>query len=446
MQKKYFIFLLLSLLLVPFISSAAPLINSVSGNLLNGQTMTVNGNGFGAKHAPSNYDYFDDYGSNWSCNTADGSCVNPAISSGISWNKLIFGTQNPCTGDCLMTQINGNSLFNIDAFKPLFSTGRSFNEWIEYYDGSSGGLPNGSLQYDFLDANEFFISYNISYNSSWPIVTSYPDTTYCPVDDKQFEVFLSISNQKVYGNWECKGKYSGKYYTLYSVMGDYAISPTCISCNNYNAYLNRTNKGLWNGRGRWQEVKVYMKMNTWTGGAPNSDGIVKIWVDGINIVDDTSVSISGTNGDKFSKLYLIANWSGGTAALNFQSGQEFNVSIDDVLINYSSIDPTGGIFPSTAAVYLSNQSNWNNGSSDKINGDSNFIRQIVGGANIGEYGFNSWSNNQLKFKINTSGLNVSNPIYLYIVNWNGEANPQGYQINATTDTVPPSAPTGLVVN
>ena len=56
-------------------------------------------------------------------------------------------------------------------------------------------------------------------------------------------------------------------------------------------------------------------------------------------------------------------------------------------------------------------------------------RQKVGGSAFGEYGFRSWSNSQFKFEVNTAGLNTSEPVYLYVTNWEGKTNSIGYQLS-----------------
>ncbi|MFC1533100.1 hypothetical protein ACFL7M_07035 [Thermodesulfobacteriota bacterium] len=423
--------------LIPVNILGQPSISTTSGNVQQSGIIMVNGTNFGEKHTPDHYDYFDDYTIDWSCDTADGSCSNPPASSGISWAKLIFGFQSPCSGDCLHTQIDGNPLFNINQQATYYSTGRSFVEWPEY-DAGPSGRPNGSLRDDFTDYDEIFILYNILYDPAWPIEGTNPD--YRPPDDKQFEVFLSSSGRKIFGNWIFNGGHFGYdplYATNYQIFGDESIGPTCPSCADNGmtsqSYPYRTETpGLdevhWDARGKWHEVKIYMKLNTWTGGSPNEDGVVKGWVDGIKIIDDESVILSSTVGDKFDYVNLIGNWSGGTDEVNFQPGEEFYVSIDDVFINFSETDPTGGIFPGVACVYISNNATWGIGPVDKLNGDSNFIRQKVGGSDPADYGFKSWNNSQLKIEVNLGSLDIYEPVYLYVTNWAGETNSDGYRL------------------
>jgi hypothetical protein len=114
------------------------------------------------------------------------------------------------------------------------------------------------------------------------------------------------------------------------------------------------------------------------------------------------------------------------------------------MFNYSSTDPTGGIFPGVATVWLSNQSTWGSGPTDIINGDSNFVRQVVGGTVDAYLGFKSWSNISLKFKVNKGSLTGST--YLYVTNWNGETNLSGFSLTGLPDTTPPAAPSGVIIS
>lgn len=401
--------------------TAPPFITGTSGTINNGETITVSGTDFGIRRTPDDYDYFDSYTSDWSCNKADGSCNDVPAGEDIAWVRSIF-----MNDPVYMGQINGNPLYSIDQNAAHYSTGRAFNEWPEYYDGSAGGFPNGSLVYDFIDTDEIFYVYYVYYDPAWP-------QDYQPAGDKNNTLWSSIENRKWTVLWTFRGGSTGKTHIEMSneVAQQSEYMNSCPSCMGYYSGDYRSSDPQWPGQGKWIEVKVHLKMNTWTGGSANENGMVQVWIDGTQVIDDNTVVISDQENDKISYMRLRSNWSGGTASFGgsgegIPAGEERYITYDDVLINYSGIDPTAGVFPGIASVYLSNQSSWGSGSVDELNGDPNFIRQNIGGLDPADYGFKSWSDTQFKFEVNLTGLNTDQDIYLYVTNWDGQTNENGY--------------------
>jgi hypothetical protein len=52
--------------------------------LAQGEPIVVQRCGFGTRHEPDGYDYFDECSSDWSCDRADESCTDPPATTGIA--------------------------------------------------------------------------------------------------------------------------------------------------------------------------------------------------------------------------------------------------------------------------------------------------------------------------------------------------------------------------
>ena len=129
----------LSILILLFfagISHGSPTISSVQGSVGNGTTVKVTGSAFSEKHTPGEFDYFDSYQEDWSCDKGDGSCLDIPSGESFTWKRLIFYRVEEYMG-----RIDGNPLYNINQQNTNFSTGRAFNEWVEHYTGGAGGIP-----------------------------------------------------------------------------------------------------------------------------------------------------------------------------------------------------------------------------------------------------------------------------------------------------------------
>ncbi|MFQ5752952.1 MAG: hypothetical protein ACE5HI_13240, partial [bacterium] len=182
--------------------------------------------------------------------------------------------------------------------------------------------------------------------------------------------------------------------------------------------------------GTWHELKFYLKMNT----PGSTDGIVKMWLDGVNFINDSTADIRGSSSKTFGaysrSVYFFGNIqhpNGGSFTAP-GAGNEWDRTIDDVWVwttNQSSLDSQ---FPLIPIVYLSNSSSFGSGPTDKLNGDSEFVRQKVGGSATSDLGFMSWTDTQMKFQVVLGAISISSPVYLYVTNWSGETNSTGYLV------------------
>ena len=169
------------------------------------------------------------------------------------------------------------------------------------------------------------------------------------------------------------------------------------------------------------------------------DGEIRYYLDtgtGLKLLHQATgiATGQGTESQSLDWAQILNNHSS-TQQYFLTANQNENVSedVDDIVISNKQPD-------APATVYLSNNSTWGSGVTDRWNGDANFIRQKVGGTVQAEKGFGSWSDTGFKFEANLDALDNSNGIYLYVTNWDGETNETGYQL---VNGLPPKRAAGL---
>ena len=424
--------------------AADPVITGVTGTT----QLVVAGSNFGTPHTPDAYDYFV-YSADWSCNQCNNTCTDPQAQTGISWGALPVGTADCTTqttsADCPHMQY-GNDLYTISDHDPMYSTGRSYVQWREYYLGAQYGLPNGSMEYVFSSGQtEVFIIYQSRFAADWPLVSS----QYRPAQDKHCILSLDrpeIADAKITGAWARRDD----AMVQYEVSSDDVSGPgttgedmSCIDCIGYGAFTNRANNVDYNTsitHGKIYQIKIHVKLNTFTDGSPNADGVVECWVDDTKVIDDNTVILIETEGTTISRYVIRSNWSQSPAqgppdALGFGENEEYYLAYSNVLLNLSSTDPSGGVFPAVPCLYLSNSATWGDGPTDKLNGDASFVRQVIG-ETTGDLGLDAWGNTQVTFQKNTNGLNTEQTIYAYVLSPTGEVNATGFDIGEEGEPEP----------
>jgi len=178
----------------------------------------------------------------------------------------------------------------------------------------------------------------------------------------------------------------------------------------------------------WMRVEYMIDVNS----QGNSDGEIRYYLDkGSGLVllyQKTGVSCGEGTDDLATDYVKIGGNFSGTQQYFLTADNNENVTFDYDDIVISTTEPNA-----PACVYLSNQSVWGSGVSDRWNGDSDFVRQKVGGSDSADYGFKSWSDTGCKFEVNLSGLSTIDTIYLYVTNWSGETNSNGYSLGGVPD-------------
>jgi hypothetical protein len=115
---------------------------------------------------------------------------------------------------------------------------------------------------------------------------------------------------------------------------------------------------------------------------------------------------------------IIKTWTNGNLIHNITDFQKANVS-DGLTIGLVGFDPSLGASitswlddiyasPYRARVELSSEALWSN------TGGSREVQIVTG-----------WADGQVQFDLNLGALSSSNPLYLYVVNNQGDVNPSG---------------------
>ncbi len=433
--KKVFSVLALTFLTIPSIClAAAPSNISINGSASQGATVTVSGANFGNVRTGDYWDVFDDYSVDYNCGINQQSCTgNDFPSTGAKWTgdggwtKWYFNEDK-----ALMTSINGKPLLHSDKASAQYSTGRGFTETAEYYTGGSGGIPNSGIAFQNIPAtDEIYAIYHFKYDPKW----SYP--YFNLVSEKHVEIFLSNGKKMVIiiDN-------AAQQVNAYFSPANSRFFPICGETGGNSLTVDTpTSDGEFPKPGLWHEMKFYFKLNT----PGKVDGIAKMWLDGKQFLNDYSVDFRGSStatffGSSSGRLHFFGNiqtpGSGSFTAPG--AGNEWDRSLDDVWLWTTNMPQLDNQFPLIGCAYLSNQNTWSGGPTDKLNGNSNFVRQSIGGTTDADMGFKSWTNNQLKFKANLTGLNTSKPLYLYVTNWDGETNATGIPLSSSGVTILPA--------
>jgi hypothetical protein len=415
--------------------AAEPSIDGTAGNISYGNTVTVSGSNFDSVFRGSVADeYFDDRSSGFTTAT-DG--VAMSDSGTILTTFLTADIDNATPGGNFHQLEHLGWLAKIDNDAANYSTGYGYRRPTAHYDPSqyitSG--ENHGISYNWASGtgpNEVWVSWAFRPNSSGnDSTTNYPDSSNTDSwmlkflwpflnNDSSNGQLLHIDSQ----NWNAGSNCGNK--TKYRVQGNgpnypvwNSIKHADASCSDYNIPDNN----------KWAWVKVHIDFNTGSG-----DGVMEVWADGVQIVEQTTLSYGDT---KLGRMKFGGNNSGRNDGSFFTPNNNENMTFDydDVVI--SSTEPKA-----PACVYLSNKATWGSGVTDRWNGDANFVRQKVGGSAAADYGFKSWSDIQMKFEVNLGTLDIYQPVYLYVTNWDGETNANGIHL---TEGLPPAPPSNLEI-
>lgn len=407
-----------------------PSISSVTGTISNGNIITVSGSSFGAVRTADYWDTFDDYSGDWSKNVSTGAPNFPV--TGTKWSGDGNWTESFFNGDVpYSTVINGKPLLHVDSSGANYSTGRGFTQTAEYYISDEGAHPNSGIGIqNTVSSNELYGVFYAKYDPLW----QYPYTNL--VSEKSMELFLSNGTKMV-----ILGKDNDKNFNTFSPR-NVRYFPVFETGGDSNSVDSPTIDGEFKTPGKWSEVKFYFKLNT----PGQSDGIIKMWMDGKLFINDNTANLRGNNiitfggSSGYGLIYFFGNIQSSTRQFTKPGvGGEWDRSVDDVWVWQTNQPQFDSQFPMIPVVYLSNQATWGTGPADRLNGDANFIRQRVGGTASADVGFKSWLDNQFKFEVDTVGLDTGQPIYLYAINWSGNVNSSGYQLSGVV--VPPPVDT-----
>ena len=404
-----FTLIILTLFSADFLVAAEPSIIDTSGTVLNRNIITVNGANFGTKVTGDFSDYFDDYISPWTCNTSSGcSRPGPWSSQYIAPSEVERRSESGFTKNLLEINLeNGN-----------YSTGYGFRK-MQGYNNYKYGMWNQQLRKNLsADNKEFWLRFYMKWGD---VADPWPTPTSNWKQSKQiwFRLGDGADNGQVY--------LCALYYTSRIGAALYKFGNQELGGNGYS--VPDRSQVKYPGNDKWMEVRIHFKMEIPDQNSNN--GGIAYYFNGTRVLYNTSVNFtSESESTEFYQIGIGGNITttddgGATYFFDDNPKQSCYVYYDDITIVEGDTDPG-----SIATVYLSNNATWGAGVSDRWNGDSNFIRQKVGGSAAADYGFKSWSNTQCKFEVNLGTIDTNEPVYLYVTNWNGETNSSGFYLVA----------------
>jgi len=387
----------------PVFATAAPVITSVSSGV-------VVGSGFVSVPTYDKYDYMDDFTSEFIRNTA-GSNFSAGTSGNISW----LGSIQAEDAEAILAE--GIDVFRISKNNSFYSTGYSWSQGLARLDRAYGVMQH-----------EFKIT-GISYTTgAW-------SRFYVRVGDSSLAAPLPYDpNTHKLGFWWYN--LSGGYGNRSLVVGN------VVNRHPEFTVTNQSDGALWSyddtddnipamncfpGTNKIFEVKVWQKLNTFTDGVSDGNAEAQLYINGVKVFDLADHVAFGarhlTNelNAIIDQIEVGGNISGGSDEW-FEPGQKCYRYFDDFAVDGTD-EPK-----SIPCVYLSNSATWGSGVTDRWNGDATFKRQVVGG--LSTLGLNTWSDTGFTYQQDTTGLETGQSVYLYVTNWDGETNTDGFLVSS----------------
>jgi hypothetical protein len=228
---------------------------------------------------------------------------------------------------------------------------------ISLFDHSTGSIANDvingqatkvlkvthaaeSLPYDFdcevqLDEyDEIYMSYNIKFSNEFnsteggkiPGLSGSPAIIALVYPEPE-EGFSAINM------WKQRGK-----IISYNADRTREYVPWAIGATN-------TTDSIYFNNGTWYNVTQRLKMNTFTGGVANADGIKELWIDGKLFFKETNRKFMVTESStyKIDDMH-IASWYGGSAGQGYEPMYECYNYFDNFKIWINTEDSTYGTF------------------------------------------------------------------------------------------------------
>jgi hypothetical protein len=373
-----------------------------------GSIITVHGNGFGAENRTGYivYDDFDDTNF-WNGGTV---AFEAWSNDGKDWegppqieNLFYSGEDRESVGQKTF-QVHKNAAF--------FSNGWGFRKNVEK-ESSSTGVQGGRLVFNTpTNPTEVWIRYYQRWSKNWPTPWNVTESKQMYIQIGSWQSDHDYIMPHIMKQWPNTGQ---AWWRIYNRGGSEGIclEPSGDDCRYYHSDLE------WTGPDKWNEIKYHIKLQD------GSNDLFEWWLNGKRIMKLANINLDSDNNNEYiSGIQFAANFSGPIATSFLNSIEEYE-DRDDMVVSKS--DPG-----SVAAVFLSNNSNWNGlavGTLEWCNGTNMYVRQIVGGTDDHQIGYGGWTNESLKFQINTQGLDTEQPIYLYVTNWNGETNENGFNLS-----------------
>lgn len=446
------IFLLLVLLLLPGLTFAAPSISSISGTFTHGQSLTINGSGFGMKAIPSPIRY-DDFS-----------------------NAVIGQRVDEATSGWWTTAASSNNAMTITANNPRNLGNKSVNALI-----ASNAVGNGTPypyainqqmwrnDIGFATTKKFYLNYWWYYDPGQTPV-GFQDSGVSPSwQIKSTRLLADATNGQVvpypglfvdsYARRETGNSYASNYVDVrwYNAEVPYGTA-------NYLPIEDRDTPG-------WYQISMYGKMDSALGAGdatytivqsrPNLSAAIQSRtlnnVGLINAANDQGGSYY--NAVLFDNYMATPNYFPPVFDINKIGGYPLGYEVMYDGSSYKCIQANNpAVLPADTNYWESTPYAYQittNLQYDDIYIDNSWARVEIGDQPTYSACTHReiqipqaiWNDGQLQINVNQGSFADNSTAYLYVVDENGEVNISGYPVTlgAGTDITAPSAPSGLIV-
>lgn len=406
-MKPVCVVLLLILVSVTDKIGAEPVITNINSG-------SVVGSGFGTNPVYTNWSNMDDWSSEITYDSGQ-SDVFTGVDGNVNWLSDVDAADAAACLSC------GIHPFQVTKDASNYSSGYGFRHGVAYRNYTSS-VMNFAFKFDIQQPSTDGLYYRF-YVKNDEIT---PPGTYAPNEHKLGFLWYNHnsggSGDRTFVPTTSDGTLGGDFTVINQSTG---------AVWSYAPY-DEPKLACFPGTNKWYEVTCYNKLNTFINGVNQGGAEFKMWVNGVEVFDLANHIPLAANRSLANELNAVmdriefgGNVSGGTQSW-LSPGEGGYRNFDDFAVS-TETKPK-----SIPCVYLSNSSTWGIGVTDRWNGDGTFVRQVVGGTTT--IGLNSWKDNGFEYERNNTGLNEQEPIYMYVINWDGQVNSSGYLVSTTIPT------------
>lgn len=260
----------------------------------------------------------------------------------------------------------------------------------------------------------------LQYNGTTAMGTRFYVSFWYYVTSTDFTVSAASGNSKVWRWYTSSSPSTASIQELYSKVGGGSADSYRASKDGGQGSTDNWSSPFFPQYRTWNHVEGYI----YAGTSGNTDGSMRTVLNGRSRMNWTGFGLISSNYPHNINYFRFGQVSGD----NYTGG---SILLSDVYIDNTQ-----------AHVFVSNRSeitDWLTNPTVTSN-----ETQVC----------TAWSNNQIRFVLNQGNFNNGNTVYLYVVDANGGINTQGYPITIgntpvtpppTTDTTPPSPPTGVSI-
>ena len=153
---------------------------------------------------------------------------------------------------------------------------------FRFPSGWADGYAPQTTYLSFAGQSELYIQYYFKYSSNF---------THHPVEDKQFFLWSSSSNDNFYGAW---GLFGNEFTLDLQAAGGTSGVGRLLSTSGANLQNNR-----------WYKLTVHVKINT----GSNTNGLAQVWLDDVLVINRNDVRF-WNNATTFAPFSFCPVWGG----------------------------------------------------------------------------------------------------------------------------------------